>query len=537
MREKKGISIIEFVVIMFILLFIVQSCMAGMSDKSNKQKKREYRSDTLRILSSSENQVLETEIFEYANKNNLKIDIEYADTIDIMETINSGEKYDAVWSSNSIWLYLIDSKVASVKNSKSLSINPVIFGIKKSKAEELGFVGKEIYTQDLIDAIAAKKLKFSMASPVSTNSGASAYLGLLQTLAGNPEVLTSEILNQSGLKNELKTFFNGVERTSGSEDFLSESFLQGNYEAVVTYESAIIELNKELEKQGKETLYAIYPIDGVSISDSVLAYIDQKDENKKNGFEKLQSYLLSEEGQKMLLNHGRRTWFGGVNANAPKDIFNPSWGIDTTKYITPVKYPSTSVIEEALGLYQSALRKPVHVAFCLDFSGSMYGEGYQELQNAMEYVLTEKARKDYIQFTGEDKIDILTFSSKVDEAVSKDAGEGTENLLDYINESEPYGSTAIYECSIKALDLLKNENKEIYNTSVILMTDGQNNVGTYKDLEKSYQSIKKDIPIYSITFGSADERELNKIASLTNGKVFDGKSDLVKAFKSVRGYN
>ena len=38
-------------------------------------------------------------------------------------------------------------------------------------------------------------------------------------------------------------------------------------------------------------------------------------------------------------------------------------------------------------------------------------------------------------------------------------------------------------------------------------------------------------------FGSASETELNQIAELTNGKVFDGKEDLVKAFKEVRGYN
>ena len=167
----------------------------------------------------------------------------------------------------------------------------------------------------------------------------------------------------------------------------------------------------------------------------------------------------------------------------------------------------------------------------------MYGEGYKELKNAMNYVLTEQAKKDYIQFTLEDKIDILTFSSQVEDPVSKDAGEETKKLLEYIDESEPYGSTAIYDCSIKALNLLKNENRDTYNTSVILMTDGMNNVGTYKDLENNYHSINKDIPIYSITFGSADERELEKIAGLTNGKIFDGKADLVKAFKSVRDYN
>ena len=38
-------------------------------------------------------------------------------------------------------------------------------------------------------------------------------------------------------------------------------------------------------------------------------------------------------------------------------------------------------------------------------------------------------------------------------------------------------------------------------------------------------------------FGDAEEEELHEIANLTNGKVFDGKTGLVEAFKEVRGYN
>ena len=38
-------------------------------------------------------------------------------------------------------------------------------------------------------------------------------------------------------------------------------------------------------------------------------------------------------------------------------------------------------------------------------------------------------------------------------------------------------------------------------------------------------------------FGDADNVQLEGIADLTNGKVFDGKKDLVAAFKEVRGYN
>ena len=69
------------------------------------------------------------------------------------------------------------------------------------------------------------------------------------------------------------------------------------------------------------------------------------------------------------------------------------------------------------------------------------------------------------------------------------------------------------------------------------MTDGMSNVGTYRDLERYYKSNKSSIPIYSITFGDSSEYELNKVARLTNGKVFDGKSGLKEAFMEVRSYN
>ena len=69
------------------------------------------------------------------------------------------------------------------------------------------------------------------------------------------------------------------------------------------------------------------------------------------------------------------------------------------------------------------------------------------------------------------------------------------------------------------------------------MTDGEGNVGRYSDLKEAYKNTNKDIPIYSIMFGYASEDQLNEIAKLTNALVFDGKTDLVKAFKEVRGYN
>ena len=494
-----------------------------------------YNDKVFSLITTPENKVLEETINKFARKNAIDIDITYADNLDIVDKLNSGEKYDAVWASNSIWLDMLDSSKVSTSDSKSTSVTPIVIGIKNSKAKELGLINKQVKMKDLLSLIKSGKLKFSMANPVTTNSGAASYLNILSTLAGNPDVLTSSHLKSKSLQEDLKTFFTGLVRTSGDEDFLNKSFVDGDYDAAITYESSIININKELVKNGKETLYLIYPVDGVSICDSPLVYINNRNDKKKKIFNEFQSYILSDDGQNTLLNLGRRTWYGGVTDKAPSDIFNKEWGIDTTKYISPIKYPSESVIKEALVLYQTKLRKPVHVVFCLDYSGSMYGEGMEELQKAMQYILSDSAKKDMIQFVSEDKIDVIAFGSNI-KVLGSTRGDNTNELLKKILNTDFDGATALYPAAEKAIELLKNESNS-YNTSIILMTDGEGNIGTFKDLEDTYNKYNKDIPIYSITFGYADVEQLDKMANLSNGKVFDGKSDLVKAFKTVRGYN
>lgn len=501
-------------------------------DSNNKET---YNDSVFSLITTPENKELESLLEKFARKKSFEMSITYADNLEIVDRINAGEKYDAIWSSNSIWLDMLDGTKVSTSDSKSTSVTPIAIGIKKSKASELNLIDKQVKMKDILSLIKEGKLKFSMANPVTTNSGASSYLNILSTLAGSPDVLTSEHLKSQKLQEDLKAFFTGLVRTSGDEDFLNKSFIDGDYDAAITYESSIININKELEKAKKETLYAIYPVDGVSICDSPLVYINNRNDKKKKIFLELQSYLLSEDGQDALLNLGRRTWYGGVTDSAPADTFKKDWGIDTTKYISPIKYPSEGVIREALELYQTKLRKPVHVVFCLDYSGSMYGGGIESLIDAMDYVLSDQAKKSMIQFTGEDKIDIVAFGSHVN-VLGSAKGNDTSTLLNKIKEYDLDGATSLYPAAEKAIEILKDEKQE-YNTSVILMTDGEGNIGTFEELERSYKEINKEIPIYSITFGYADVEQLELMANLSNGKVFDGKSDLVKAFKTVRGYN
>ena len=530
---KKQSKIIIGVIIALFIIYLFANLISGFVDGVTNTI---FHNSDLKILSSYENEKVSNEVESYARSIGKTIEFKFMGDLDIISELNKNSKnYDAVWISNSMWLYMLDNPYLAT-NSKSISISPVVFGIKKSKAKELDLIDSNVTNTKILELIKNGDIKYVMSSVTQTNTGATAYLGFLSSLAGNPEVLTEEMLDSEELKEDLKNIFSGVQRVSGDEEYLEEMFLKGDeYEAVIASESSLININKKLEKDNKEPLYLIYPTDGVAINDSTFGFISN-DKNKEDTFLKIQSYLLSDDGKKVLEKNGVRTWYGGINSNADEKIFNKEWGIDTTKYLNVTKFPSKKVITKAINLYIEALRKKTHVVFCLDYSGSMYGSGEKDLKNAMEYILDfDKASADKLQFSKDDKITVITFSSSVEDIWNAE-GLDTNELINNIKEKDPNGTTDLYGAIIEGLKILDKENDD-YTKTIIAMTDGMINERSFSDLKHEYNKLKENIPIYSITFGSAYEKELDEISELSNGKTFDGKKDLLNAFKEVRGYN
>ena len=66
------------------------------------------------------------------------------------------------------------------------------------------------------------------------------------------------------------------------------------------------------------------------------------------------------------------------------------------------------------------------------------------------------------------------------------------------------------------------------------MTDGVSD-GSPDDFRQVYEDLDADVPVFSIMFGSADPTQLESLAELTHARVFDGREDLIGAFRSVKG--
>ena len=492
---------------------------------------------TLRIVSGSENKELEPILEEYADEEDIRIEMSYKGSLDIMRLLEEEDiSYDAVWPASSLWLTVgdIDHRI---KHAESISITPVVFGIRKSLAEELGFVGREVSVRDILSAIEAGKLKFCMTSATQSNSGASAYIGFLYALLGNPEMITMEDLQSEELKTQVRELLYGVDRSSGSSDWLKDMFLEGDFDAMVNYECLMIQTNEILEDRGEEPLYVVYPYDGLSLADSPLGYVDQGEEEKEELFLGLQEYLLSEETQDAIQRTGRRTGYTGISERN-REIFREEWGLQPDRVLSPIRMPETEVLFECLNLYQTELRKPSLSVYCLDYSGSMSGRGNRQLVEAMEQLLIqENAAKNFLQ-ASQDEVNILIpFNSEpIDVFMAAGNGSELEGLYERVEEQTPGGGTNMYSAIVEGLDLLYSFDLSDYTPAIILLTDGQSG-GSIDDIEPYYSDLGVSIPIFSIMFGDADESQLEELAEYSNARVFDGRENLTEAFRSVKGYN
>jgi Ca-activated chloride channel family protein len=496
---------------------------------------------SFRIVAGSEEKVFEPIVLAFCAAQKVTCTIDYKGSLDIglMLAATKAPDADAVWPASSVWLDIYDTH-RRVKEAKSIASSPVILGVRMKKARELGWIGKPVHMDDILRAVKAGHFSFLMTSATQSNSGASAYLAMLAAAFGTPEGLDPRALDDPDARAKVKALLKGVTRSSGSSGWLMDLYLSGvesgqSFDGMWNYEAVLKETNDKLRARHGELLYAVYPADGTTYANAPLGYVDHdQDGRTKDFFDALQAHLLSPEIQAQIAADGRRTALGMAKP-APAE---PDWNFDPARLVPSIALPEPKVIARALALYQEALRKPSLTALCLDFSGSMQGEGERQLKQAIESLFdpTEAART-LIQWTPDDRIMVIPFDASVREV---DAGDGRAEsqatLLAAVQRQSADGGTDMYDCARRALDEMRPflETGQ-YLPAIVIMTDGRSEQRS--DFQGWWQREGHAIPIFGITFGDADADQLDALAKLTSARVFDGRADLTQAFRSARGYN
>jgi Ca-activated chloride channel homolog len=496
---------------------------------------------TFHIVAGSEEKTFEPIVQQFCSDQGVNCVIDYKGSLDIglMLAGDQAPEVDAVWPASSLWLAIYDTH-RRVKDLKSIASSPVILGVRLSKARELGWIGKPVKMQDILDAVNAHKLTFLMTSATQSNSGSSAYLAMLAASFGTPGRLDPRALDDPGAQAKVKALLAGVARSSGSSGWLKDLYLSAAkdghpFDAMWNYEAVLKETNDELRTTNGELLYAVYPAEGTAYADAPLGYVERgQGDEAKDFFGKLQAYLLTPDVQAKIAGFGRRTALGMAKPAPPER----DWNFDPSRVVPSVALPEPKEISRALALYQEVLRKPSLTAICLDFSGSMEGDGVTQLKAAMRALFDPaQAAHNLIQWTPQDKIFILPFDSGVREV---DAGDGSAasqaRLLAAVENQQANDGTDMYACAERALATMEPlVQTGQYLPAIVIMTDGRSD--KHAGFEDNWRREGHFVPIFGVTFGDADKSQLDELSVLTRARVFDGGSNLTEAFRSVRGYN
>ncbi|MER5640858.1 substrate-binding domain-containing protein [Kitasatospora sp. NPDC002227] len=497
----------------------------------------------LRVLASSELQDM-TGILEQARKaTGITVQVSYTGSLDGADAVSSGQadgKYDAVWFSSDHYLGLDPAGRAKLVSETPVMVSPVAVGVRAGLLSELGWGdGSKVTWSQIGQAAASGRLSYGMADPSRSNSGFATLVAVASAFSGASAALTDADVAKA--TPQLKQFFTGQKLTAGSSGWLAQAYQKpGQGEkigALVNYESVLLSLDRTLT--GPDHLTVIRPVDGVVSADYPMALLSSAGQPARESFRKLTGYLLGADAQKAVTEQTlRRPVTPGV-APAP--------GLPTDRR-RELPFPGTRAVADGLlSSYQNELRRPSRTVYVLDTSGSMAGTRLKQLKAAMSRLTGSDDSRGQRRFRNREEVTLIPFASQVKaektHTVPEKSPQAELAAIDAdVQALSADGGTALYTSLEDAYQVIARQQAAEHDdrfTSIVVMTDGESNEGATDGQFRTFlQGLPagQSVPVFPILFGDAAKGQLQGIADLTGGKLFDGTGSLEGAFEEIRGY-
>lgn len=497
----------------------------------------------LRVLAGSELQDMAPVLEEATKATGVSVQFAWTGSLDGADAVSSGRadgKYDAVWFPSDHYLRLDDGGKAKLATESPVMVSPVAVGVRTSVLGELGWGdGSKVTWAQVADAASAGRLSYGMSDPTRSNSGFSALVAVASAFSGANSALTDADVQKASPA--LKQFFAGQKLTSGSSGWLAQAYGRaepGRIGALVNYESVLLSLNRTLPAEAQLTV--VRPTDGVVSADYPLALLASAGQRERESFQRLTAYLLKEDVQRRISETTlRRPVTPGVT---------PAAGLPADRR-RELPFPgSKAVADGLLASYQNELRRPSRTVYVLDTSGSMSGGRLASLKSAMARLTGSDDSRGTTRFRDREEVTLISFASRVKSTKthSVPAQNSAAELASIDRDVQALGAdggTAVYsslEEAYRVIDRQQSTAKDDRFTSIVLMTDGESNEGASADDFKAfYQGLPSSgraVPVFPILFGDAAKGQLQGIADVTGGKLFDGTGSLEGAFEEIRGY-
>ncbi|MCP5158733.1 MAG: VWA domain-containing protein [Gammaproteobacteria bacterium] len=489
----------------------------------------------LKVLAGSELRDMTTVLHDLESETGIRLNLEYAGSLDGAERLAGGENVDLAWFSHGKYLSMLTgSRVAA---QEKIMLSPVVLGVRESRARAWGWIDNPNLTwRDIAAKAASGELRYAMTDPTSSNTGFTALIGLASAFSGSGEALQPATIDTAALK----SFFTGQALTAGSSGWLAERYVQeqDRLDGMINYESVLLGLNAG--RQLREKLALIYPQEGIVTADYPLMLLNPA---QRMAYQKVVDYLRTPDVQRRIMEQTRRR---PAIATVRPDARFPD------RLLVELPFPnSLQVIDQLLFAYLDEQRRPGHAVFVLDVSGSMKGEGIEQLKTALLNLAgaDQSLSGRFARFRGRERITFLPFSSDVQPAqnfqVSDTAAEGKDMraIREAVMELQIGGGTALFSALQRAYQIAgqaqATESNRYY--SIVLMSDGESNEGLseaeFLQWRQNLPEAAQRIRVFPVLFAAADDESMKRLAQATGGRVFDGRTEsLSQVFKAIRGY-
>jgi Ca-activated chloride channel family protein len=221
--------------------------------------------------------------------------------------------------------------------------------------------------------------------------------------------------------------------------------------------------------------------------------------------------------------------FAEFATSTPMQQLAKEQGFEATDYLKQGKFPSSpsgEVLKAAQGLWKK--RKDgghtVSLMLVIDTSGSMAGDRIKAVKDGLR--LASK------QINAGNKVGLVTFSDRVRYLVPLAPFDKLQHqrLLAAIDSLQADGNTAMYDGTMVGLaELVKERQKDPNGRfNLLLLTDGEVTTGLRFDRVKEIMA-QVGIRVYPISYGEANQKELEEIAKLRESTVKAGNPQNVQS--------
>lgn len=493
------------------------------------------------ILAGSELKDIEPLLPALEQATGLRVVFKYAGTLEAVERLQSGESFDAAWLASNRYALLTPGVKEKILASERTMLTPVVLGLKQSKAKTLGWLDASgqprpgVTWKDIAQAAEKGQFSFGMTSPSASNTGFSGLIGLAAALADKGDALEEKDIDAK----RLTAFFKAQTLTAGSSGWLAQAYVkeQARIDGMINYAASLHALNAS--GQLTEPLALIYPQEGILTADYPLMLLNNA---KRADYDKLLAFVRSPAFQKPMT---QQTFRKPIAADMAFDAkLYPS---DLVELPFPARL---AVVDAVLQAFDDQIRRPADSSFVLDISGSMRGERLAQMKTALLGLtgVDNTLSGRFARLREREKISLLAFDDTLRPAQNftlqaKQRETAEQAIRGYINTLEVGGGTAVFSAAQSAyqaaLARRKMDASRFY--SVVLLTDGESNHGlSSSEFAAWYGALPeadKGLRIYTIQFGEARADQLEALASLTGGRVFNATcTPLAQVFKEIRGY-